>query len=81
MTKLPLQIAMAVLGAIPVLTGIITMFGLKDPIYASAALPPNPLLDSNLAFLAACGLALAWRCTGSFPTSKKRPSSSGFSGE
>jgi len=64
MTKLPFQIVMAVLAAIPVLTGIITMFGLKDPIYASAALPPNPLLDSNLRFFGGLwlglGLALCW---------------------
>ena len=35
MNKRGLQIAMALLGAIPVLTGIIGMFGLSDPLYAS----------------------------------------------
>ncbi len=64
MTKRPLQIATAVLGAIPVLTGIVTMFGLADPIYASAHLPANALLDSNLRFFGGVwlglGLAVYW---------------------
>lgn len=64
MNKRNLQIAMALLGAIPVLTGIISMFGLSDPLYASAAIPPNALLDSNLRFFAGVwlglGLALYW---------------------
>ena len=55
---------MAVLGAIPVLTGIVTLFGLADPIYASAGLPANALLDSNLRFFGGVwlglGLALYW---------------------
>ena len=55
MNKRGLQIAMALLGAIPVLTGIIGMFGLSDPLYASAGIPANAVLDSNLRFLAACG--------------------------
>lgn len=64
MTKRPLQIATALLGAIPVLTGIVTMFGLADPIYASAHLPANALLDSNLRFFGGVwlglGLAVYW---------------------
>lgn len=58
MTKRPLQIATAVLGAIPVLTGIVTLFGLADPIYASAHLPANALLDSNLRFFGGVWLGL-----------------------
>jgi hypothetical protein len=50
MNKRGLQIAMALLGAIPVLTGIIAMFGLSDPLYASAGIPSNATLDSNLRF-------------------------------
>lgn len=64
MNKRPLQITTAILAAIPVLTGIITMFGLGDPIYASAGLPANALLDSNLRFFGGIwlglGLALYW---------------------
>jgi|GraSoi2013_100cm_1033763.scaffolds.fasta_scaffold33473_2 hypothetical protein len=41
MNKRGLQIAMALLGAIPVLTGIIGMFGLSDPFYASVGIPAN----------------------------------------
>lgn len=36
MSKRPLQITMAGLGAIPLITGILTMLGLDDPLYASA---------------------------------------------
>lgn len=64
MNKRGLQIVTALLGAIPVLTGIVTMFGLSDPIYASAGIPPNALLDSNLRFFGGVwlglGLALYW---------------------
>jgi hypothetical protein len=55
---------MAVLGVIPVATGIVTMLGLGDPIYASAGLPPNALLDSNLRFFGGLwlvlGLSIYW---------------------
>jgi hypothetical protein len=55
---------MAVLGVIPVATGIVTMFGLSDPIYASAGLPANALLDSNLRFFGGLwlvlGLSIYW---------------------
>jgi uncharacterized protein YjeT (DUF2065 family) len=64
MSKRGLQIATAVLGTIPVLTGIITMFGLSDPIYASANIPASALLDSNLRFFGGIwlglGIALYW---------------------
>jgi Domain of unknown function (DUF4345) len=58
MNKRPLQITMAVLGAIPVVTGLLTLLGLSDPIYASAAIPPNALLDSNLRFFGGVWLGL-----------------------
>ncbi len=64
MSKRALQIAMAVLGAIPVITGIVTMFGLSDPIYADAGIPAHALLDSNLRFFGGIwlvlGLAVYW---------------------
>ena len=50
MTKKPLQITTALLGLIPLLTGIITMFGVSDPIYDGSNVPALPLLDSNLRF-------------------------------
>lgn len=64
MSRRSLQISMAVLGLIPVATGIVTMFGLSDPIYASAGIPPNALLDSNLRFFGGLwlvlGLSIYW---------------------
>jgi Domain of unknown function (DUF4345) len=64
MNKRGLQIALAVLGVIPVVTGIISMFGLSDPIYAAAGIPPNAVLDSNLRFFGGVwlglGIALYW---------------------
>jgi hypothetical protein len=64
MNKRGLQIATGLLGAIPVVTGIITMFGLGDPIYSAAKIPANALLDSNLRFFGGVwlglGLALYW---------------------
>jgi Domain of unknown function (DUF4345) len=68
MNKRWLQIATGLLGVIPVVTGIITMFGLGDPIYAAAKIPANALLDSNLRFFggvwSGLGLALYWLIPG-----------------
>jgi hypothetical protein len=58
MNKRGLQIAMALLGVIPVVTGIITMFGLSDPLYASAGIPAVAVLDSNLRFFGGVWLGL-----------------------
>ncbi|QNP48417.1 DUF4345 domain-containing protein [Diaphorobacter aerolatus] len=59
-----LQILTALLALIPCITGVITMFGIHDPIYASAGIPNNALLDSNLRFFGGVwlvlGIALFW---------------------
>lgn len=59
-----LKLTSGVLGTIPVATGLLTLMGLDDPLYASAGLPANVLLDSNLRFLGGVwlvlGLALWW---------------------
>ena len=64
MNKRGLQIAMAILGLIPIATGIIGLFGLSDPIYANSGIPANAILDSNLRFFAGVwlglGVALYW---------------------
>jgi hypothetical protein len=64
MSKRNLQIATGVLAIIPVLTGMIGMGGLRDPLYASAGASQSVLLDSNLRFLSGVwlglGLALFW---------------------
>ncbi|MCC8936337.1 DUF4345 domain-containing protein [Bradyrhizobium ivorense] len=64
MGKRPLQILTALLALVPILTGIITMLGVSDPLYASAGVPALPVLDSNLRFFGGfwlgLGLALLW---------------------
>ncbi len=64
MNKRPLQVTTAVLGLVPVITGVITLLGIHDPIYASARLPASALLDSNLRFFGGVwlglGLAIFW---------------------
>lgn len=64
MSRRALQVTSALLGAIPVATGVLTMMGLSDPIYASAGLAPHALLDSNLRFFGGLwlmsGLAMWW---------------------
>jgi hypothetical protein len=74
MKKLTLQIAMMLLGAIPVITGILTMFGLDDPLYGSAGLPRNVLLDSNLRFFGGVWLGLGLAAWWQIPTIEKRGS-------
>lgn len=63
-TKKPLQIITAALGLVPLVTGVISMLGQHDPVYASAALPLFPLLDSNLRFFGGVwlglGIAIFW---------------------
>lgn len=61
MNKRGLQIAAAILGLVPIATRLIAMTGISDPIYASASLPANPPLDSNLRFFGGVwfGLRLA----------------------
>ena len=64
MNKRALQITTAILGLVPIVTGLIGMSGISDPIYASVGLSANPLLDSNLRFFGGVwfglGLALYW---------------------
>ena len=64
MSARPLQITLALLAVIPVVTGGLTLLGLADPVRAEAGLPRHALLDSNLRFFGglwlAAGLAMAW---------------------
>lgn len=53
-----LQITTALLGAVPVFTGLLTMLGLGDPLYAAMNLPQNATLDSNLRFFGGVWLGL-----------------------
>jgi hypothetical protein len=64
MSRKILQATTAVLGLVPVLTGLIGMLGVNDPLYAAAGVPSSPLVDSNLRFFAGVwlglGLAIFW---------------------
>lgn len=64
MSRRALQVATGALAAIPVVTGVLTMMGLGDPLYATAGLPAYALLDNNLRFFGGLwlvlGLALFW---------------------
>jgi hypothetical protein len=56
-----LQITLGVLAAAPLLTGLLGMSGINNPIYLSDPLPDHVLLDSNLRLLNgfSVGVALA----------------------
>ena len=64
MSRFPLQVCTAVLAIIPIATGIVTLFGVRDPIYRPLGLPRAPILDSNLRFFGGVwlgiGLAMLW---------------------
>ncbi len=64
MNKRPLQVVSAVMGLVPVVTGLVQMMGIHDPLYASLNLPADATLDSNMRFLAGVwlglGLASLW---------------------
>lgn len=64
MNKRTLQIVSALMGTVPVITGLVQMMGIHDPLYASLNLPADATLDSNMRFLAGVwlglGLASLW---------------------
>jgi len=59
-----LQIVTAILAVIPVVTGLIGLSGIRDPLYAISGVSENVLLDSNLRFYSGVwlGLGLALFC-------------------
>jgi hypothetical protein len=58
MNKRPLQIVSALMGTVPVVTGLVQMMGIHDPLYAGLYLPADATLDSNMRFLAGVWLGL-----------------------
>src|SRR5882762_4402485 len=64
MGRFPLQVCTVVLSLIPIITGVVTLLGIKDPLYRPLGLPSAPLLDSNLRFFGGVwlglGLAMLW---------------------
>jgi hypothetical protein len=64
MSRRILQVVTAILALIPIITGIVAMTGIDDPLYVSLGMPRSPVLDSNLRFFAwvwlGLGIALLW---------------------
>ena len=64
MSRRLLQIITGLLALVPILTGMLTMMGTRDPLYASTDIPELPVLDGNLRFFGGLwlglGIALLW---------------------
>jgi hypothetical protein len=64
MSRRILQVLTAIFSLIPMVTGMLAMTGVDDPVYASLGMPRSPVLDSNLRFFAgiwlSLGIALLW---------------------
>lgn len=58
MGRRSLQVLTVLLSLVPILTGIVTMLGIYDPLYASGGVPALPALDSNLRFFGGVWLGL-----------------------
>lgn len=58
MSRRALQVTTALLGAVPVITGVVGMMGLSDPLYAGLNLPQDATLDSNMRFFGGVWLGL-----------------------
>jgi len=58
MSRRALQVTTALLGAVPVITGVVGMMGLGDPLYAGLNLPRDATLDSNMRFFGGVWLGL-----------------------
>lgn len=54
----------AILALVPVVTGLLALLGIHDPLYRGQGLPESPLLDTNLRFFGGVwlglGLAVLW---------------------
>jgi len=50
MQRKALQVCLFILGLIPIFSGLLSLMGVDDPLYASLGLPRNPVLDSNMRF-------------------------------
>jgi Domain of unknown function (DUF4345) len=59
-----LQVVTGILALVPIMTGIVAMTGINDPLYVSLEVPRLSLLDSNLRFFAGLwlglGIAMLW---------------------
>lgn len=58
MSRKLLQTFLVILGLVPTITGVLTMMGIHDPLFANLNLPHSALLDSDLRFLGGVWLGL-----------------------
>lgn len=58
MSRKFLQTFLIILGLIPTITGVLTIMGINDPLFADLALPHSALLDSELRFFGGLWLGL-----------------------
>ena len=58
MSRTAIQVVTGVLGIVPVVTGLMGLRGLNDPLYGPVSTPHAILLDTNLRFFS--GLWWAW---------------------
>jgi len=75
-----LQIVTAILAVIPVVTGLIGLSGLHDPLYSRSGVIQDVLLDSNLRFFSGAWLGLGLALFGLFHGSKNKRFYSELSG-
>lgn len=71
MQRRTLQVFLIILGLVPVITGILGMLGVDDPLYAALGLPRNPLLDSNMRFYSGVWVVLGIAVLSTVPTLEK----------
>lgn len=64
MSRVLLQICTAVLALVPISTGIVSLRGVRDPLYRPLHLPEVSALDSNLRFFGGVWLGLDSRSSG-----------------
>ncbi len=58
MNKRNLQVFTVILAAVPIVTGVIGLLGIYDPIYGDLSKSNNILLDSNLRFFSGVWIGL-----------------------
>ena len=58
MSRKLLQTFLVILGLIPTITGVLTMMGIHDPLFAELVMPQSALLDSELRFFGGLWLGL-----------------------
>ena len=58
MSRKIFRVFLVILGFVPTVTGILSMMGIHDPLFADLNLPASALLDSDLRFLGGVWLGL-----------------------